>query len=132
MKTSRLITIVSSAIVAIAILAGLYLSGSPAEQRLLRLDERRISDLVQLSYTISNYREQSGQLPLELAVLVDGQRLRSLPADPQTGVVYAYEIADTDSYRLCAEFSRPSLQTTPDDFWAHPEGRHCFELMAGP
>ena len=132
MKANRLITIASSAVVAVAILAGLYLSGSPAEQRLLRLDERRVSALMQLSYTISNYREESGRLPPELAVLVDGQRLRSLPADPQTGRVYTYEIAGADSYRLCAEFSRASVETVPADFWAHPAGKHCFELNADP
>ena len=132
MKMNRLITIASSATVIIAVLAGLYLSGSPGEQRLLRLDERRISDLRQLSNAISSYWERAGRLPQDLAVLVDGQRLRSLPADPLTDIVYAYEITDVDSYRLCAEFSRASLQTMPEDFWAHPAGQRCFELEVGP
>jgi hypothetical protein len=132
MKATRIITIVSSATVVVAVLAGLYLSGSPGEQRLLRLDERRVSDMLQLSYDISRYWEQSGRLPPELAALVDGQRLRRLPTDPQTELAYRYEIADMDSYRLCAEFSRPSIQAAPEDFWAHQAGTQCFELNVEP
>jgi hypothetical protein len=128
MNTARLIAIVSSVTVIIAVLAGLYLSGSPAEQRLLRLDERRVSDLLQLSSAISSYEEQSARLPAELAALVDGQRLRCVPKDPASGAAYTYEILDMDSYRLCAEFARASLQAVPEDFWAHPAGLHCFEL----
>jgi hypothetical protein len=132
MNTTRLLTIVSSATVIIAVVAGLYLSGSPGEQRLLRLDERRVSDLLRLSFTISNYWDETARLPAELAALVDGQRLRSVPKDPQSGAAYTYEIADVDSYRLCAEFARASLETVSGDFWAHPAGPHCFELSTTP
>lgn len=131
MNTTRILTVVSSAIVLIAVLAGLYLSGSPGEQRLLRLDERRVSDLLQLSYTINRYWDESTRLPADLAALVDGQRLRSVPKDPQSGTAYTYQITDMDSYRLCAEFARVS-QTVTGDFWEHPAGSHCFELSATP
>ena len=132
MNITRILTIASSAIVVIAVVAGLYLSGSPGEQRLLRLDERRVSDLLQLSYTISNYWDETSRLPAELAALVDGQRLRSVPQDPQSGAAYTYEISDVDTYRLCAEFARASLQRVPSDFWAHPAGSYCFELSVTP
>lgn len=132
MKANKLITIVASGTVVIAVVAGLYLSGSPGEQRLTRIDERRVGDLRQLSSTISIYWKDSGRLPADLPVLVDGQRLGSLPTDPQTGMVYIYEIVDMNSYRLCAGFSRPSIQKTSEDFWAHPAGMHCFDLGVGP
>jgi hypothetical protein len=129
MNATRFLAIVSSITVACAVLAGLYLSGSPTEQRLLRLDERRVSDLMQLSFAIRSYQEQSAKLPTELAVLVDGQRLRSVPKDPASSVTYTYEIMGANAYRLCAEFARASLQTESEDFWAHPAGAHCFDLM---
>jgi hypothetical protein len=132
MNITRLLRIVSTAIVIIAVLAGLYLSGSPGEQRLLRLDERRVSDLLQLSYTISTYWDESARLPAGLSDLVDGQRLSSVPEDPQSGTVYSYETVDTDSYRLCAEFARGSSQPITGDFWEHPAGPHCFELSTTP
>ena len=132
MTARKFITVMASVTVVIAVLGGLYVSGSPGEQRLLRLDERRIADLVQLSAAISAYWQQSGRLPAALPVLVDGQRLRSLPTDPQTEVVYSYEPADMNTYQLCAEFARVAQQTMSEDFWAHPAGTHCFELEVGP
>jgi hypothetical protein len=130
MKTTNIIAIVSSVTVVAAVLAGLYLVGSPGEQRLLRLDERRISDMRELAWSIKGYWEQSRRLPPELAALVDGQRVRSVPVDPQTGLAYTYETVDRDSYRLCAEFSKASLTAATRDFWAHQAGAQCFELDA--
>ena len=132
MISGKLIAIGASIAVATAVLAGLYLSGSPREQRLLKLDDNRINGLLQLSGAIARYWEQTRQLPPDLAILVDGQRLRSLPVDPETGAMYSYEIIDTDLYRLCAEFSNTSLKTASEDFWAHEDGRQCFEVSAGP
>jgi len=42
----------STAAVIMVIITGLILSGSPKEQRLVRLDEQRVSDLRNLSYYI--------------------------------------------------------------------------------
>ncbi|MES2623877.1 MAG: hypothetical protein V4628_01240 [Pseudomonadota bacterium] len=132
MISNKHITVVASVIVAIAVAAGLYVSGSPGEQRLLRLDEKRLSDLLQLSYAISNYWDEAERLPAGLSALVDGQRLRGVPADPESGAMYIYEPGAMDAYRLCAEFARASIQRVPDDFWAHEAGRQCFALEAGP
>ena len=72
---TRAATVASIAIVGAAIAAGLFVTGSPAEQRLLRLDEQRVTDLRQLSYA-ANYRwDRQQQLPSSAADLVDGQYL---------------------------------------------------------
>jgi hypothetical protein len=52
--------------------------------------------------------------------------------DPQTQLAYSYQIADADSYRLCAEFSRASTQGDPADFWVHQAGLQCFDLNVEP
>lgn len=141
MNVHRIAAITSSAVVLVLVLAGLYFSGLPQEQRLLRIDERRVNDLIRISMAITDYRQRHGRLPGELADLVDGQRLRSLPADPETGALYGFTasepaLQDSHSYELCADFSRASVNssagtTAPNDFWNHGAGRHCFLLDAG-
>lgn len=128
MTFSRLVAIASSIIVIGAVMAGLYISGSPGEQRLKRLDDRRIADLSRLSRATNSYWMKSDHLPINLFSLVDGQRMRSLPTDPETQVQYPYEIIDSDSYRLCAEFSRASAESASDDFWSHLAGLQCFDF----
>ena len=116
-----------------AVIAGLYLSGSPGEQRLLRLDEQRVQDLRAISHNIDTYRTARDALPQDLDILVETQRLRRLPVDPVTGARYEYEIVAEDDYRLCAEFDRPSPPSAAiEDFWLHPRGRQCFALSARP
>jgi hypothetical protein len=131
MMANRNIAIAASAIVALVVLAGLWLAGSPAQQRLVRLDERRVADLAQLAGTISLHWERFARLPGELNELVDGQLLRALPGDPETATPYAYEIAAADAYRLCATFAGPSEAVPAGDFWAHREGRQCFSFRVG-
>ena len=69
---------------------GLYLSGAPAEQRLLRMDERRIRDLNQLANAVQIYWQQQDELPANLNLLLDGQRLKEMPVDPASGMAYRY------------------------------------------
>lgn len=130
MKTNKVVSIGSIAVVIGAIVVGLYLSGSPKEQRLLRLDERRVSDLINISHKISSYRRVREVMPDALTALVDGHVSRRLPVDPVTEASYLFEIVEGDNYKLCAEFSRVSKKHQAGDFWHHGAGLHCFELSA--
>ncbi len=132
MSITRSAAVFSSIAVVVAILAGLYFSGSPAEQRRLRIDERRVQDLIRISQAITTHWEKNSQLPANLPALVDGQRMRSLPTDPETGASYRFEPGGSHSYRLCAEFSIASKQGTIEDFWNHDAGLQCFELALEP
>ena len=125
MNPHRIAAYASIAVVAIAIAIGLYLSGSPGEQRLRRLDERRVADLQQLASAIQVYHRQTGQLPPDLERLVDGRRLSSLPRDPVTDAPYELRITADERFELCAEFSRASVAERADDFWSHGPGRKC-------
>ena len=113
-----------------AILTGLYLTGSPKEQRLLKLDERRVNDLMRLATSVSFYRQRYEKMPEKLTVLVDGQLLRSLPLDPVTEEAYRMQLTEEAGYQLCAEFARPSVKKHKQEFWQHPSGLHCFDLSA--
>ena len=127
MTTNRMAAIAITVVVIIAALAGLYLSGSPAEQRLLRMDERRVRDLNQLANATQRYWQEQGELPATLQQLVDGRRLNKLPVDPDSGQAYEYTAGDKE-FSLCAGFSRPSEATTTIEFWQHPAGEHCYEF----
>jgi hypothetical protein len=128
MKTDKAFAIVSSLVVVAALIGGLYVGGSPGEQRLLRFDERRVNDLRALSHAISKRWDKTKRLPQMLDELVDGQGLRGIPADPETESSYVYEVLSINKFRLCADFSRPSLNPDPKDFWIHKSGKQCFEF----
>jgi hypothetical protein len=130
MTTSKWAASIASLAVVAAILAGLYLTGSPREQRLLKLDERRVNDLMRLATSVSFYRQRYAKMPENLAVLVDGQLLRSLPLDPVTREAYRMQLTEEAGYRLCAKFARPSIKKYGQDFWQHSSGLHCFDLSA--
>lgn len=49
-----------------AIVAGLYVLGSPGHQRDLRLDQRRVDDLAVLSRAIDGYAKLHTTLPADL------------------------------------------------------------------
>ena len=134
MNLPRVAALASAAVVTVAIVTGLYLSGTPAQQRQYRIDERRIQDLTRLSSTLEIHWRRTGRLPAELAQLVDGQRLREMPTDPETAAQYSYEILDSNKYQLCADFTAPSEENRGANFWAHEAGRWCyrFELETQP
>ena len=114
--------------VAIAIIVGLFLVGSPEEQRLLGLDRQRLADLRGLVRAVESYWEDNSALPTQLEELVDGRRLSRLPLDPATNVAYEYRATDANGYRVCANFSVPSADDTSEDFWFHAAGRHCYSF----
>lgn len=127
-------------VIAAAVAAGLFLSGSPERERMRRFDQERLNDLSQISYAIDSYRNQEKKLPATLEELKTKRDLyvRSLK-DPRTAKPYEYSATATSTYQLCASFETDSdaelartLAQRPDiegqDFWKHPIGRKCYEL----
>lgn len=128
MNSNKLIALLASSVMLLAVLAGLILLGAPSEERLQRLDQHRLADLQVLTDTVEGYARRNGYLPTRLESLVDGQLLDVMPVDPETGVAYDYAITGERNYRLCATFSTASRDSTPQGFWTHPAGRACFEF----
>jgi hypothetical protein len=117
----------ASAAALAAVGIGLYLGGSPAEQRLLRIDEERLNGLRTLAQAIDAHWIANRTLPSDMNRLIDAQRLR-MPVDPVSEAPYEYEILGADRYRLCATFDRPSPDVGVPDFWRHDAGRRCFDI----
>ena len=126
MSTQRVAAIVSIAAVVAAVVAGLLIIGSPAEQRLQRFDERRANDLTRVSFAVRNRWNERQVLPRSLEELVDGQLLSRLPVDPSTDASYEYRVTGPREFELCAVFDRPSRPEAAGDFWFHDAGRRCF------
>jgi hypothetical protein len=128
MNGNRLAVAGSIAAVVAAVAAGLWVIGSPAEQRLLRFDERRDADLRELAQAVNRHQSEERALPASTAELVDGRRLSHVPLDPATGEPYEYRVTGEREFELCAVFARASRAADVKDFWDHEAGRHCFEL----
>jgi hypothetical protein len=128
MNAHRLALIFSITAVVAAVAAGLWSIGSPSEQRLRRLDERRVADLTQLSQAVYWHQDQRHALPAGAAELVDGRRLSRLPLDPSTEEPYEYRVTGELKFEVCAVFDRASPSEDAKDFWYHDVGRRCFEF----
>ena len=128
MTVNRVLAAIGSAVVLVAVGAGLYIAGAPSEARLTRLDEQRVLDLQSLAGAIELYRNAEGELPRSLADVVKPQRMWRLPVDPETRAPYEYEVIDARSYRLCAQFARRSRDSPDVGFWKHDAGRQCFDI----
>jgi hypothetical protein len=107
------ISIIFGIVGAILVIASIYCSfsimGSPAKQRMLRLDDRRISDLQNIQYQVINYWQQKEKLPKDLKVLLNPLTGFSLPVPPEfeKGELYEYTVKGPLKFELCASFSLP-------------------------
>lgn len=132
-------------LVALAVVGGFFIVGSPQEERLRRFDQRRVNDLQVIQSQIINYWTKKSQLPENLVALTDDISGFVTPIDPETGEEYLYEIKDTNNltFSLCANFARPSFGSLNDPYlrekypvsfnviyeqnWQHDAGLVCFE-----
>lgn len=119
----------------LAVVYGLFLVGTPAQQRLIQFDERRVSDLQQITFAIDSYWERNKRLPETLGDLRDPRYYVQAITDPKMGEPYEYRILNEDRYELCAAFETDSSQYEgefPKPFseqtWNHGAGRTCFTL----
>ncbi len=94
-----------------SVVAGFFIIGSPADQRLYRFDEQKVSDLQTIQWQLVNYWQTKGALPDTIELLNDPLAGFVLPVDAQTGVPYRYERTSDSSFKLCAVFNRESLES---------------------
>lgn len=132
------------ALVALTVISGFFIMGSPNEQRQLRYDSDRVSSLQQLQYTITEYYRNKRSLPESLEVLNDPLQSTYIPTDPETGESFSYTKTGPLTFTLCATFSQNSLvssETQPrtgyvqpefDSHWQHVAGETCFERTLDP
>lgn len=122
------------------VVAGFWIAGSPAQQRAIRFDERRVSDLSIIQSQVIDYWQRKQALPQSLSQLTNDISGFVPPKDPETGVDYGYRVTGPMSFEVCAVFTTsnseefsgkdPSVATyygSEPGNWAHGEGMTCFE-----
>jgi hypothetical protein len=123
--------------VVIAVVYGITLAGSPGEQRLLQFDQRRVSDLQQISYAVERYWQLNEEFPASLEDLTGPQYGVFSLVDPKTQEPYMYVVIGEREYELCAVFETdtslttraPKLVSVYGQSWDHGIGQTCFEFQ---
>jgi hypothetical protein len=116
----------------VAVVLGLRLMGSPADQRQVRIDERRVGELEDLQRAIREYAKTNGALPSDIGKIGDRPGSTLSIGDPETGVSYEYQRIDADTFKLCADFTTDTARQPSEvwpassEEWTHGTGRHCF------
>jgi hypothetical protein len=140
----------ASIVVLASVVGGFFVIGSPATQRQLRFDNRRVDDLQSLQWQIIRFWQRKGNLPENLNELEDPIIGFQVPLDPENGEIYGYEKVSDLTFKLCADFNLPSghrvgKNTPPSPYpkalpsrewvensWEHKDGRVCFERTIDP
>lgn len=126
----RWLAVAAAAVVAATVVAAIFAIGSPATQRQLRLDERRVEDLQHIDMLTRLYAQQRGALPPDLATLAAQPGQRLAVADPVGGERYGYEVTGPRTFRICAVFTTDTAaagNARGGDEWNHAAGRQCFD-----
>lgn len=143
-KYNKIITIVSSIVILLAIIAGFMTVGSPSKQRAMRFDETRVQDLQSIQWKIIEYWQRKDVLPSQFSDLDDSISGFTVPTDPKNNSSYEYSVKGKNTFELCATFEtdRPSDQGISYDYsypypvernsWKHDIGRTCFERTIDP
>jgi len=142
--------VASSVVIVIAIVASLFVVGSPSTQRDARLDQNRVSDLQTIQSNLIEYWRDKEALPENLAALEDDIIGYRNPTDPESGEVYEYSVTGDLTFQLCATFTTESEGSDQGnyptrvmlydfgymggdfDVWSHAEGRTCFDRTIDP
>jgi len=131
----------SSAFVLVMLILGFVVAGSPAEQRKVRMDEARVTDLQMLQGEIVNYWQFKRELPTEITQVEDDIRGYKVPKDPETDAAYEYTMIAPLKFKLCATFDlknndEPGAKFDPyaygSESWLHEAGQTCFERTIDP
>lgn len=133
--SAAVFAIAASAVVLLAIVAGLVVIGSPSEVRAQRLDEQRVRNLQAIASAIERHRRTNDTVPASLVTLRQSEQQVALPIeDPESRELYDYRATGASSYELCALFD--TVLNANDGripaFWSHSAGRHCFLIDVKP
>lgn len=95
-------------VVVAAVVAGLVILGSPAQERERRIDDRRVADLHAIAAAANLYWSRHSRLPASVDELAAEPGTKINTRDPATAEVYGYQALDSARYEVCATFDRES------------------------
>lgn len=134
-------------LVGASVIAGFWIAGSPSQQRAVRFDEQRVSDLSTIQYQIIDYWQRKQSLPQSASDLTNNISGFVVPKDPESRTDYGYKVNGSLSFELCATFTTsnsgeslgkdravpaPTYYGEEASNWAHGQGLVCFERTIDP
>src|SRR3989339_32164 len=136
-------------VVAAAIAFGIYIIGLPTNQRKIKMDDMRVSNLSVIQSRIVEYWMNNEKLPIDLNDINDPLNGWVVPSDPSTGASYRYEVVTNQKpnykFKLCAAFEAATgdegvtpagtakIDSSPyDENWQHSIGEKCFDRTIDP
>ncbi|RJQ26049.1 hypothetical protein C4565_07475 [Candidatus Parcubacteria bacterium] len=135
-EITRYVGYIVSIFVLIAIVGGIFVTGSPFEARKRKIDDQRVSDLSMIQSSVIEYWQNKGELPENLSQLNDNLRGILIPKDPETNKEYGYGTKGNETFVLCAIFATTSDGGRDDYYlggfrgntsWKHDRGQVCFD-----
>lgn len=128
MKVGVWSAVKSSAWVILLIVFSFMVIGSPKSQRALRLDDRRVQDLISVQWSVINYWQQKEKLPETLKELSNPLSGSTIPVDPEfeKGLAYEYRKVSDMTFELCATFSADM----PKGWQEYSGGGIAYPMMA--
>ncbi len=141
-KTRMMWRIGAVVLVAVPIILGFVVIGSPRTQRLARADQQKVQDLQSIQAEVISYFQTKGIVPESLPDLQKSSLYFVTPTDKDTGALYEYTMIAKNSFELCAKFniesskasamSYPVMYGMADENWTHGSGRVCFTRTIDP
>ena len=135
-------------LVGVSVVAGFWIAGSPAQQRAVRFDEQRVSDLSTIKDQVMDYWQRKESLPQSTSDLTNNITGFVVPKDPESQVDYGYMVKGSLSFELCATFATSNSSESlgknravpmpayyggmESSNWAHGQGTICFERTIDP
>jgi hypothetical protein len=128
---------IAGGVVTVAVTAaigwGIFVVGSPADERSRRLDQRRVQDLIGVAQAVDVFWTRRASLPASLQAVRDEVGVQVTITDPGTNAPYEFRVLAENRYELCAVFEGESAEAAgvrTADFWSHRSGRQCFQRDA--
>jgi len=102
---------VSALFVLASLIWSVSIIGTPAQMRLKRIDDTRLSDVSRIQQEIFNHFQTTDRLPVTLAELDDAFQGYVVPKDPVTGEAYQYRLVQQPVVRNNVQLNRKELIT---------------------
>ncbi len=103
----------ATTIAVIAVLIGGFIvAGSPFQERALKIDRERVSDLSYIQGEIINFWQNKDRLPENINELRDDISGFIPPVDPETKEEYTYSVKGALIFELCATFTSSSDESS--------------------
>jgi hypothetical protein len=127
-------------VVLLSLITGFMNTETPSEVRDRNLDAKQITDMQEIQYRIEAYTVLNEKLPTTIEEAYDSL---TPPFAPDGRTAYMYQVVETNSFKLCAEFAgensttggmyysekgmytQPLTIKNPND-WNHGAGIWCF------